>query len=623
MDALMPNVSKKTRTRSWANLSIAMGCIGIVFVSGGLCSVSDAQNSTRKLRVKPNAVSIKVGTAVHWVDSLDEAKAKSKESGKPIFWYVSTLPSTFMDRKTEIDRYMLGGPFSWPPIIDLLNKYFVPVRAIPDRNGSGFGLKPYQFVEPGFLMIGSDGKLLSKVDHVSTFHYQWLTKLLVDQLKLLKVDVESIEQPEFFAEFSGNQDEWVDPYGDGFEESVSNLLLSGMIAFRRGDHELAKKRWTLAAGLDPTSPLAWKASLEAQGIGPFYRGFETFREIPDEALAAGTKSIGSAAPESIYSNTELLTRSVKFLLGMQRSDGAFVDSDYDFGGTDSLPNVYVAVTALCGMALHKANSQLPEMEKEISAAIEKAIDFVSDNKNINPADRDEILWAHSFRLRLLARAMKTVPNARLKAELAEATSDLENIQLKTGNWYHEYNNPFVTATALCALYEAKMAGSKIDESKITRGLASLMQDRAENGSYPYYSARRPQVFSAAKQKQMLLASAGRMPICELALVRWEKKGQKELVAAVKNSLDNHKHLAVAYKYDNHTSNMAYGGFFFWYDMRGRSEAIRAISDETIQMEFRRMQQTLVRKLPEIDGCFIDSHELGRCYGTAMALLSMD
>ena len=103
----------------------------------------------------------------------------------------------------------------------------------------------------------------------------------------------------------------------------------------------------------------------------------------------------------------------------------------------------------------------------------------------------------------------------------------------------------------------------------------------------------------------------------------EKKGQKELVAAVKNSLDNHKHLAVAYKYDNHTSNMAYGGFFFWYDMRGRSEAIRAISDETIQMEFRRMQQTLVRKLPEIDGCFIDSHELGRCYGTAMALLSMD
>jgi hypothetical protein len=27
------------------------------------------------------------------------------------------------------------------------------------------------------------------------------------------------------------------------------------------------------------------------------------------------------------------------------------------------------------------------------------------------------------------------------------------------------------------------------------------------------------------------------------------------------------------------------------------------------------------RLPELDGCFVDSHELGRCYGTAMALLS--
>jgi hypothetical protein len=28
------------------------------------------------------------------------------------------------------------------------------------------------------------------------------------------------------------------------------------------------------------------------------------------------------------------------------------------------------------------------------------------------------------------------------------------------------------------------------------------------------------------------------------------------------------------------------------------------------------------KLPELDGCFVDSHELGRVYGTAMALLCL-
>ena len=31
---------------------------------------------------------------------------------------------------------------------------------------------------------------------------------------------------------------------------------------------------------------------------------------------------------------------------------------------------------------------------------------------------------------------------------------------------------------------------------------------------------------------------------------------------------------------------------------------------------------LVLDLPEFDGCFVDSHELGRAYGTAMALLCL-
>ena len=68
--------------------------------------------------------------------------------------------------------------------------------------------------------------------------------------------------------------------------------------------------------------------------------------------------------------------------------------------------------------------------------------------------------------------------------------------------------------------------------------------------------------------------------------------------------------------------MAYGGFFFWYDMRGRSEAIRAILGPKREM-LAEQQQKIIAGLPELDGCFVDSHELGRCYGTAMALLSMD
>ena len=95
-----------------------------------------------------------------------------------------------------------------------------------------------------------------------------------------------------------------------------------------------------------------------------------------------------------------------------------------------------------------------------------------------------------------------------------------------------------------------------------------------------------------------------------------------LAVAIDVSFDMHKHLASALKYDDHTSNMAYGGFFFWYDMRGRSEAISKIKDEQVRADFESQQKAIIMSLPELDGCFVDSHELGRCYGTAMALLCL-
>ena len=72
---------------------------------------SAQQNSTRKIRVTPNAQSRRIGSAIKWQPDFEAAVAKSNQTGKPIFWYVPTLRGSFMDRKNEIDRYMLAGPF--------------------------------------------------------------------------------------------------------------------------------------------------------------------------------------------------------------------------------------------------------------------------------------------------------------------------------------------------------------------------------------------------------------------------------------------------------------------------------------------------------------------------------
>ena len=76
------------------------------------------------------------------------------------------------------------------------------------------------------------------------------------------------------------------------------------------------------------------------------------------------------------------------------------------------------------------------------------------------------------------------------------------------------------------------------------------------------------------------------------------------------------------KYDDHTSRHDYGGFFFWFDVHGRSDAVQALDKVSLRTRYKQELRDLIMKLPEIDGCFVDSHEIGRCYGTAMALLTL-
>ncbi len=398
------------------------------------------------------------------------------------------------------------------------------------------------------------------------------------------------------------------------------LLVTGMAKFRQGKHEEAKAIWTSAAEVDKNHPLAWKAVAEAEGIGPFVRGFEVFGQLPEKCLQAGIESGGSLAPKNVYDEQMIWRRSIDFLLGMKNESGGYVDCDYDFGGTDSLPNVHVAVTSLVGMALLEArNNEMGYRNDEIANAIRGGLRFVTDPKNINAFDRDEILWAYAYRLRFLSRLQAA--GIDVGDHLATAVKSLEAIQSRRGCWYHEYENPFVTATALCALFEAKKAGADVDMNKIELGTRSLLMDRAKNGSYPYFTRKENGVQAEAGIDQ-IKAAAGRMPVCELSLRYWGQSKDEFLTQAINRSFEFHDNLDVALKYDDHTNRFAYGGFFFWYDMRGRSEAIAAIDDQELKREFNQKQKEIVLSLVEIDGCFVDSHELGRCYGTAMALLCL-
>ena len=569
----------------------------------GVQQVPDTLNSTTKNRVEPDNLGRKIGTAIQWENDYDAALAKSKETGKPIFWYVQSVPGTFMDRKDVINNYMLAGPYSWPAIVSLINRNCIPLKTIPNTAlANKFQLRVYKFIEPGFLIVRPDEEVELLANQMTTLHPKWIFRILADAL--------------------GDRSTWEDYRGNKID-SMEAKLLAGMVVFRLGRQDEAKRIWQESSLGFPDHPLAWKAACEAQGIGPFCRGFEVFDTLPESAYAIPDKlNITSAALSGTFTEAELWQRGVDYLLGMQNENGGVFDSDYDFGGADSLPNVHAAVTSLVGLALIAAErkSTDPKRKKEIRVGIDRAVSFVSQEAHLNLNDRDEILWAQAYRVRLLAAMYRHANNSADLGALQNAVAQLETLQLRTGGWYHEYANSFVSATALTALYDASQADAIVDRNKVKLGLARLSSQRFANGAYPY--ATRPEGGKNEGSSRDLAGAGGRISICELARRRWGEVSDAEFTAAVAKSIDYHNLLAKAYKYDNHTSTLAYGGFFFWYDMQARSEAISLIADQDERLQLATKQRELILNLPEIDGCFVDSHELGRCYGTAMALMSL-
>ncbi len=612
--------------------SLCQFILVFIFALSDANTECDGQNSTEKIRTTPSKQAQRIGSAVKWVGSFEKARQLSTKNGKPIFWYVPTVENSFMDRKVEIDRYMRAGLFSWPYIVDRLNNDFVPLIAVPNSDQSRqFDLVPFKFIEPGFLVIDAKGKTTLRCNRLTTQHPVWFDQLLNSVVPARKNDVlashtDSILDAAWTYFRVGKYQQALDHLV--YVHMMSTIgrrgltepdLLRGMCLFRMGMHHKAREIWKSLGKRFPDEPLAQKAAAEAEGFGPFVRGFEVHTALPDSAYNnVDLQNITSTAPAGTFSEEDVWKRGTQFLLGMQRSDGGFVDCDYDFGGTDSLPNVHVAVTAICAMALIESaerNDDLPRAK--IDNAIKTARDFVLNDRNWNRRDSDELFWAHAYRVMLLASSIKNEWEG--EAELQTSVDQLQAMQLSSGSWYHEYPNPLVTSLALVAMKKAELAGATIDNKRVARAMKALERNRGRGGFYYSDEATGPQQIKA---QDLTDASAGRLPLCELALHLWDASKDRQLAKAVETSINNQSHLFASLKYDDHTSRHDYGGFFFWFDIHGRSEAVRSLKNPKLKAKHQQLLKKLVLRLPEIDGCFVDSHEIGRCYGTAMALLTL-
>ncbi|MBK8099720.1 MAG: hypothetical protein IPK26_21650 [Planctomycetes bacterium] len=390
---------------------------------------------------------------------------------------------------------------------------------------------------------------------------------------------------------------------------------------RLGDEAGAMRRFQVVANQHPATLWGKRARANTllgpddRPLGAAFTGFESIAWLPDAAwqgLPRDTRWAGAAlAPKP------MARIAVTFLLAQQRDDGGFTDSRYAYWPSSEItPNVWVAITAIAATALLEYRPMFPELQPRIDDAVARAERFLLDPKRLNRGANEDC-YSDAYRLMFFARRANAVDGAAKEpfvAHMNTIVADAAKGQKASGFWAHEYENAFATGAVLQELLVARQAGATVPSEVTDRAAAALLSARLKNGTYVYGG-------SAGEGAQTGLKDAsGRMPVCEGTLLLLGRSDLDKVRFALENFWAHMHNLERVRRNDFH-SDGELGGFFFWHSVFHASETVRLLPEAEQQAHWPKFL-ALIASIPEMDGSFLDSHELGRSYGTAMALLTL-
>jgi hypothetical protein len=317
-----------------------------------------------------------------------------------------------------------------------------------------------------------------------------------------------------------------------------------------------------------------------------------------------------------FTDAQMIDNCVRAILAQQRADGGWNDSRYAYCPDARItPNVWVAITALCCQALlrHRANFTDQDL---IDQALQRGEAFLLDPSRLNRG-RNEDVYADAYRLLFLAHRWRSDPDSERREELRAAMfriiAEAQLRQKAAGFWAHEYSNAFCTAAMVQGLLAAQRVGLTIPDQMLSRAKTALMSARSPDGSFSYGGAAR------GKPRPGNLKNAStRMPMCEGALHALGASDGERLLFAFDNFWQHYSTIEGVRNTDFHSDGQV-AGFMFMHALYHTSEVIAQLPAVRAGLERAKLRAKL-REYPEIDGTFLDSEELGRSYGSAMALL---
>jgi hypothetical protein len=376
-----------------------------------------------------------------------------------------------------------------------------------------------------------------------------------------------------------------------------------------------ESRWAAqAAGI--MSSTAWSIDRTAPTRWPDLEDLDVLRPVDP---AAATDDL-EAARES----------ALAWLLERQGGDGSwpFFDSLTDEQG-DPPGDLHLAMVALATRAL-----LLHDDRPEVAAAAERGLAWILQGFELlrregePPVFLDYTIWSRACLLELFGELAARDPGRRetLTPHVAAALDDLEEHRQPGGGWSYylsasaEASGPppdtamsFTTALIVMGLTSCRSAGFDVPDELIDDGLTALQVMRSDDGAFEYMRG---------SGRSGVEESAGRMPVCTLALHAGGRADDRELVDALK-AFDEFRstYSSERGKALMHTGPLGQGSHYLLFD---DAYAARAVAELPARRRkaFKRAILEELMACRERDGAFVDNPIVGREAGTALALLAL-
>ncbi|HEX7900710.1 MAG TPA: acetylxylan esterase [Planctomycetota bacterium] len=548
---------------------------------------------------------------------LEKAKALAREQNRLILWYCPRVFGPHMTRAALLDGYAKVVYFTDPGLVDLVRAKFVPLRMLCDEKlGAQLGIQAPGFVEPGFVVLSPEGRVVKILDRLRVFNADGLRA----QLVAVAGDID-VPKP-LSLRYAGRHREILDLPCEPIHKGLAMMALGDLEGARAAlekegspealYHLAAIASWT---GRDPSglwkklverhpeSRWAWRAASNLvpgrDGLpgGPMAHQYEGFfvRTDGTPARRAVELLLRAQAPDGSWSDARYSYGWAKYMIKRRVSEGLLDPGYVSWPDQKLRPNVFVAVTALSALALDAWREQAPD---RIAVALARADAVLRDDARVVPGQCEEC-YAEMGRLLFFTKSGDLGRMNHVVRRLA-ALQDVD------GFWGHEYPSAFATAAVVHALVGARKAGAEVPEPLLQRAADALLKTRRDGGRQDYRH-------EAGKPPSSEKNSAGRTAIAELALYECGRGSLANVAAGVDVFWKHQARLEAVRACDNHADEEL-AGFFYYYAVYHTLEAARALGEPGTRF------RDLVLPQQEADGSFVDSHELGKSYGTAMALL---